>query len=186
MINLRTLQTVFAKFSKREKIIFYVTAAVLLIVFLDKAIFFPSFSQMKLKDQEIENKKKIVMKDIHMLALKEDVEKEMGKYESYFSPPRTSEEEVTSTLKEIENLASKAKVSVISIRPGEVREEDFFESYLVNLTCEGTMTRLISFLHAIETAPTLLTVERYIISPAAAGSRQAQCRITISKTVIPE
>ena len=112
------------------------------------------------------------MKDMHMLALQEDIEKEMEKYESYFSPVRTSEEEVTSSLKEIENLASKAKVSVISIRPGEVREEDFFESYLVNLNCEGTMRRLVTFLHAIETASTLFTVERYIISPATAGSRE--------------
>lgn len=185
MISLQSFQTFYSRLSKREKLVLYAALIALSVVLLDKAIIFPSFSKMKAKDREIQDKKKIIRKDFHILALKEDIERETKKYEGYFSKASSSEEEVTSTLKEIENLASKAKVSVTSIRPGEVMSEKFFDIYLVNVNCEGSMSQIIAFFHSIETSGALLTIERYIISPKSEGSGLAQCRITVSKAVTP-
>ena len=185
MINLKSLQTFIARLSKKEKILFYGAAIFIFLVLLDKAVITPSVSKMKSQDDEIREKKLIIKKDIRILALKNRIEEEHKKYEGYFSKIGSLEEERTSMLKEIENLASENAVYLVYVRPGEMRTEGPFKNLLVNLNCEGEMPQVVSFLYSIENSTKLLTIEKYVISPKAEGSSIAQCRITVSKILMP-
>jgi len=185
MINFSVFQDFFSKLSKRERLIFYSACFFIFLFLLDRLVVGPSFSKMKSQEEEIEEKKTIIKKDLYILSIKDRILEESKKYEPFFSKTKNLDAEVTSILKEIENLANKSSVYLVYIRPGEVVEEGPFKNILINLSCEAEMTQIINFLYSIENSSKLLTVERYVISPKTEASSLAQCRMTVSKIVIP-
>ncbi|UCC94425.1 MAG: type 4a pilus biogenesis protein PilO [Candidatus Omnitrophota bacterium] len=185
MINIKSLQDLFVRLSKREKIVFYGAIISVFFALLFRLIIFPFLSKRESQNEEIKNKKIVIQKDLRLLALKDIIVKESQKYKELFSQKFSPEEQMTSTLKEIENLANEAGIYIVYIRPGETKTEKFFQYYLVNLSCEGEMSQIVGFFHSIEVSNTLLTIERYTIAPKSEGSRIAQCRMTISKMVLP-
>ena len=185
MINIKQLQTFLGRLSGREKFFFYGAAIFIFLVVLDKAFIGPSFSKIKSQDEEIKEKKLIIKKDLRILALKDTIGKERQKYENYFTKSGSLEEEKTSILKEIENIANDNGVYLIYVRPGEIITEGPFKNFIINLSCEAEMPQVASFLYFIESSSKLLTIDRYVVIPKAEGSSIAQCRITISKILLP-
>jgi Tfp pilus assembly protein PilO len=184
MFNIQLIQTLFSRLSRREKIVFNCTVAVILGIFFWNLI--ESFlSKNNAQNEEIASKNKLIQLDLALLAWEEGVKKETEKYKDYFSPVASAEEEITLTLTEIENLATQAGIYIGYIRPGEVTNEGIFEKYLVNLSCEGQMPQIIAFLYSIESSKRLLTVEQYVVSPKTEGSSVAACRMTVAKIAIP-
>jgi len=185
MIDIRVVQAFLARLSKKEKALFYGAVVFVSLVLLDKVVVVPSVSKMRSQEEEIREKKLIIKNDLRILAIKDRIEEERKKYESYFSKAGSLEEERTALLKEIENLANENAVYVIYVRPGEMVTEGPFRNLLVNLNCEGEMPQIVSFLHSIESSTKLLTIDKYLISPKSEGSSVAQCRITVSKILLP-
>ncbi|RKY28258.1 MAG: hypothetical protein DRP61_02140 [Candidatus Omnitrophota bacterium] len=185
MISFSAISNFFSKLSKRERLIFYLTIFFVFLFLVDKLVIEPLLSKMKTQEEEIKEKRMLIKKDLHILSIKDRILEESKKYEKFFSKTKSLDEEVTLILKEIESLANKSSVYLIFIRPGEVREEGSFKELLINLNCEGEMSQIVDFLYSIENSPKLLTIERYVISPKSEGSSLAQCRMIISKIVIP-
>ena len=184
MINLQSLQNTFTRFSKKEKIVFYVAVVFVSLALFDRLLIGPSQSRMKAQNEETLAKMMLIKADKRYLAAKDKVEFERKKCESYLSKSTSTEEEVTSTLKEIENLGNQAGIYIDYIRPGDVSAKGFFTKYLINLSCEGEMPQMVGFLYSIENSEKLLTIEKYVITPKTEGSSIARCRITVSKTSI--
>ena len=47
------------------------------------------------------------------------------------------------------------------------------------------MPEVVKFLYSVENSGKLMTIEKYVISPKEQGSSIAQCRLTVSKVIIP-
>ena len=185
LFNPQNLQAFFMRMSKREKIIFYSATLFIFLAVFDRTVVGPSLSRMQEQEKEIKEKTFIIKKDLHIVALKDSIQEESKKYEGYFSKTGSIEDEKSAILKEVENLASEAKVYLVYIRPQDVVSEGPFKKIIINVSCEATMPDTVKFLHSIESSTRLLTIESYIITPKEEGSSIAQCRVTISKVVIP-
>ena len=185
MIDIKKLQALLERLSKKEKILFYCACIFIFLLLLDKALVEPSLFKIKAQDKEISDKKLIIKKDLRMLKLKDVIEQESQKYNGYFSKSGSLEEEKTLILKEIENLANDNGVYLIYVRPGDIITEGPFKNFIVSLSCEAEMPEVLSFLYSIESSSKLLTIDKYVITPKTEGSSIAQCRITISKILIP-
>ncbi|MBN3039802.1 MAG: type 4a pilus biogenesis protein PilO [Candidatus Omnitrophica bacterium] len=179
---LNSLQTFFLRLSKREKLIFYITLGVILMLVFKLLLIEPALTKMSEQDKEIADKKKIIKLDLRLLAIKDKVEEESKKYEGFLMQAGSAEEEVVLMQKEIQRLADEAGLYVGNIRPGEVEEKGFFQTYLINVNCEGEMPQIVDFLYGLETSAVLLTVERYTITPKNENSSVAVCRLVVSKT----
>ena len=82
--------------------IFYGAIIFIFLALLDRVIILPAFSKMKAQDDDIREKKMIIKKDLHVMAIKDSIETESEKYKSYFSQTKaTDDEEITAILKEI-------------------------------------------------------------------------------------
>ena len=185
IFNLQNLQGIYMRMSKRERIIFYGATIFIFLAVFDRAVIGPSLSRMQEQEKEIAQKKFIIKKDLHIVVLKDSIEEESQKYETYFSKTGSIEDEGRAILKEIETLASEAKVYLVYIRPQEPVTEGPFKRILVDLSCESKMPDVVKFLYSIESSPRLLTIEKYRVVPKEEGSSIAQCRLTVSKVVIP-
>jgi len=185
MINLQTLQVFYSRLSKREKTIFYITVVVVFLLLFVKLLIEPFIDKMRSQREEIANKRKLIELDLRLLAAEDIITQEMKKYENYFSQAGSAEEEIIYIQQEIQSIADRLGVYIGYIRSSETLQQGFFTIYYIMVNCEGEMPGIVEFMYELENSTKLLSVEKYSITPKSETSSVAQCRMTISKTVIP-
>ena len=183
--NLQQLYGALTHLSKRERLVLNVTVFFISMTLLDRLIINPISSKMRSLTQEIEGEKTVIKKNLRLVAQKEKIRQESEKYDSYVSSSQSEEEEITSILKEIENLANKSSVYLIDMKPGGLKESAPARKYLINLNLESQMEQLTEFMYNIESSKSLFIIEKYQIGPKSKESSVAKCSMTISKIVIP-
>jgi hypothetical protein len=175
-----------SRLSKREKLILYAAAFFLALTVIDRAVIHPVYSKIKTLNEQIDAKEAGIIQDLRVLSQKEKILSETAKYASFMGTTQPEEEAVTGLLKEIESIANKSSLYIVDMKPaGQKTEKDNTKKYLVNLNCEGQMEQIMGFMYNIENSNTLLSIEKYQISPKSRESSLAQSSITISKAVMP-
>jgi len=148
-------------------------------------VIYPVFSRIKSVGDEIQSKKLEIKKSIQILSYKDRILAEKAKYASYFKNVNSDDEVMTSTLKEVEGLANRSTLSILDMKPFGIKtEKDNTRRALVAVTCEGQMEQVIEFMYNIENSSTLLSIERFQISPKSKESTVAQCSFIIARVII--
>ncbi len=186
MISIMPLYVKLTHMSKREKIIFYCALIFLSVTVADRFIISPIFHKMQTLNKETNETKTAIRKDLHILVHKDRILSDSKKHKNLLSSLMSDEEEMTSILKEIENLANKSGIYLVDMKPGGLADIEVSKKYTVNLNCEAQMEQLMEFMYSVEKSDKLLTIERYQISPKSRDSSVARCRMTISKVVMLE
>jgi hypothetical protein len=124
-------------------------------------------------------------KNIKILQQRTRIEREEKKYASYSAQARSEEEETAAFLREIENLATTASVYLIDLKPSGVKTEGLIKKFLVNVSCEAEMEKLIVFMHSIENADVLMHVGAFSIGPKSKQSSVDRCELLVYKIVLP-
>lgn len=183
--NLKVAQDFLARLSKKERTILCVAAVCICLALFDRLILYPISSRISsLNDQTVATEANI-RKNARILALKDRILAESAKYSSYSRVSGSDEEEMTSLLKEIEQIAGKCSVYLIDIKPSGIKEVSGSKRYNVSLNCEGEMEHIASFMLAMESSSKLLTVEKYQISPKSKDADAVKCSMFVSKIVVP-
>ena len=181
MIKIEAIYAFLSRLSKREKAVLYVTVFSVSLMLLDRLIISPVFHKIGSLENEIRERELSVKKNIRILSQKDKIVKESSKYTPFFNKTKSEEEEVTSVLKEIENLANKSSVYLVDMKPGGVKKACDAKKYIINLSCEAQLEQLTQFMYDVENSKELLMVEKYEISPKSKESSVARCSMTISK-----
>jgi len=172
--------------SKREKTIFYAAVLALSFVALDRLIVYPVYSKVKSLNSQIKEGETGIIRDMRILAQKEKIVLETKKYASFMAGSDSDEEAMTSFLKEVENQANKSSLYIIDMKPAGVKtEKESARKFQLVLNCEGQMEQVIEFMYNIENLDSLLSIEKYQISPKSRDTGTVQCSITIAKVVMP-
>ncbi len=185
LLDIKTIYTVLARLSKREKIILYAAVIFVSLTLLDRLIISPIASKMNSLDKQIQESESGIKRNLRILAQKDKILAEHAKYNSYVSSSGSEEEELTLILKEIESLANKGSVYLVEMKPAGIKSMGSSKKYLISLSCEAQMEQLTEFMYNIENSSKLLSVERYQISPKSKESSVVKCSLSIGKIVIP-
>ena len=185
LIDKEKLVKLYQGLSQREKVILYVSVAVVLVVFADQLILGPIVRSLHSLDQKIYDTEANIKGSIRLLGQKEKMKKEAEHYASYAKSSKSSEEEILVLLKLIQELASQASVNLLYSKPGGGGESKQRNVYRVSLECEGQMEQLINFFYAIENSKLLLQIEKYSLQPTAKGSSVVKCAAVVSMASIP-
>jgi hypothetical protein len=185
MLKLKAIYVILARLSKREKFILYGTLLFGFLMLLDRMIIYPVFHRMEYLDQEIKRREYNIRKNMHILAQKDRILSESARYAPFLSNLKSEEEEVTSLLKEVEELANKASVYLVDLKPSGSKDIGTSKKYLVALNCEAQMEQIVNFMYSIENSNKLLMIEKYQITPKSKESSVAKCSLSISKIVTP-
>ena len=182
-VNLQELYKFFARLSKKERLMLYVAGTIVSALFLDRLIISPVFSRLKGLDEEIREKEISVRKNIRILSQKDRIRASSANYGSFSGGKLGSdEEEMTSFMKEMEDMANKSSVYLVDIKPGAVKGQEQLKKYFVTLNCEAQMEQIVDFMYGLENSSRFFTIERYQITPKAKDSSLARCSIAVSKT----
>ncbi len=189
MKKLKILSDLFlrlSRLSKREKVVLYGAVFFISLTFLDRLILGPILSEIKSLNTEIQNQEAMIKKNLHILAQKERIKKDLSYYDSYVVYAASPEEETVFLLKDIEKRANKSSIYVVDIKSAGEDEEGEIKKYLVKLNCEAQMEQLSKFFYDVESSKKLLKIENYNIRPKSEGSSVLKCTVSISKALLPQ
>jgi len=181
MINIHTF---WAKLAKKEKVLAYVALVCLFLSFFDMVILKTILNKMASIEEGIRNGEWQIRKNIKFLAQKESIEQEGQVFSVYAIEAKTSEEEISSVLREIETLASQSGVTLIEVKPADVKSEKIIKRYSINLTCEATMEQLAKFMYLLENSKIIFTIDTYGLVSKDKEKGTLKCNMVISKIVI--
>jgi len=173
------------KRSKKEKLFFCIAALFLLLTIIDFGIIQPISYKLTSLNKEIQEKKIAVRNALHILSQEKRIIKEKEIYDKYFSGAKSEDEEILSILKEIGRLAEKTSVYLQEVQPRGLTQEQPFSKYKVNISCEGQMSQITSFIYELENSSKLMRIEDFNLAPKSPNSSVAVCRMTVSRVVIP-
>ncbi|MCX5692481.1 MAG: hypothetical protein NTX47_02165 [Candidatus Omnitrophica bacterium] len=185
MLNIKSISVFLSRLNKRERFIFYVVAIFLSIVLFERLMVNPIYSKIKSFNEEIKKREANINKSLRILAQKDRISAESREYSSFVTKGVSEEEEFTSLLRDIEDLASKNSVYLVDLKPGGVKDVGSAKKYIVLLNCEAQMEQIVNFMFNIENSDKLLMIAKYQINPKSKESTVAQCSMTISKIVMP-
>jgi Tfp pilus assembly protein PilO len=147
----------FSKLSKKEKAGVIAACVIIAAVFVDRAVIHPMGAKLRRIGQEIAFSEKKLNHDLRNIHNKELIESEYAKYKNSIRKGAASDEEnVSNMLAEIEGLARTAGVNLVDIKPQASKQIDFYKEYAAEVTIEGQMEQIITFLHKLNSSAQLL------------------------------
>ena len=171
--------------SKREKWAITGCLFVLATLLADRLVIGPVHDQMQLLEIRVHDEETAVKKSLHVLLRKEHILAEIKEFAGFAVEGKSSEEELTIFLKDIETLASQASVSLLYVKPGVAKAEGSVRKYAASLECEGQMEEIIDFFYRIESSPHLLKIVKYTLEPKSKESTIVRCTMTVARAVLP-
>ena len=178
------LLLLYQKLSKREKLILCIVCMVLGLLAADRLIIGPVFQKLVMLDRQIRDEEALIKKSLHILLKKQQIAAESGQLVVFSVNSENPEQEMTTLLKEVENIAGQSSVSLLYVKPGNASELGGVKKYFATTECEAQMAEIASFFHNIENSTKLLQIEKYSIQPKSKESSIAKCSVTISRTVL--
>jgi len=146
------VQNFFGKLSVKERRLFYIATAFIILAFFDRAIL--SVVNTRISDIEtgIERERALIGDHLRLLAYKERVMEDIKAYQNYFSPKRSIQaDEITILLEEMEKLGNKSPINLINVTPIEdIVATQSSTLYSVKLECSGPPDVMIDFLGKID------------------------------------
>jgi len=151
-----------AEWTDREKAGALLGAVVVLVAVAYLAVWRPVQGRLVELDGRIRSAERELAGFQRLLAsdLRAAVATEYAKYGERLRSTLSPAEESAAMLRTLEELASRAGVSLIATRPQEAvpRTEPDGEEYGVELDVEGDLARLLAFFHGIQASPQLMRV----------------------------
>jgi hypothetical protein len=178
------LNQILSGLSRRQRLLLGATVALVGLAVLERFVYAPVVDRLHELDQEIVQKESQLRRNLRNLAAREGILKAYAPYSAYASPTGSPEETIGGLLAEIEELARKAELTLVNVRPKPATKIDVGKQYPVEIEFETQMGPLIRFIHGLHSSTYLLRVSQLRLDPKAGRGPQVKVSLSISKTVI--
>lgn len=175
----------FNRFSSRERWLFYL--AIIFIVGIVSLIVVvePIWTEWQELNKEIYTEERQLLKNLKILAQKEQISKLYDKYAKNIRMKGSVEEETAVILREIENIARTSKTYITDIKPHKVKDMDFYKEYYVELEAEGNIASLAKFIYDLQTSKQILKVRHLRLNAKAGRGDVLKGYMIVTKVLIP-
>lgn len=155
-------------FTKREKIIFYLAATVIVFYVIFNSLLEPVFSKNAELNKQINFTRARLIKYSRLLRQKEKIQGRINKFSSKINVSE-KQDKLMSVLSELENLAKVANVRIVDIRPQASRGLNTYKELQIDLRTEGAMENYLKFIYDIENSLLLLKINRFQLTALPAS-----------------
>ncbi len=154
-----------SRLSKKEKRLFYITVAVISIVFLERVVFKPVINKLESFNGKISLEEKKLEKSMLILAQEQTINSEYKKFAQNIKQEQSEEEAIAGLLSSIEKMAKSVSVFILDMKPGTVEKSEFYKKYSVKVEVEAKINNLSDFIYQLENSPKLLRVSDFRLTP---------------------
>lgn len=176
MISLKLL-------TKRERIIFFLTIAIICVSLSFNYIFKPLVKKFNFLNQEILTYKIKLEKAFRLLEEREGIKAKYTKVSSLVKENVSEEELLASILSELENLAKLSGLRITDIRPQSPKALRTHKEFLIEVKQEGQIQAFLRFIYELENSGYLLRIKKLQLNPKTDG--QLEGNLLISKIFLP-
>lgn len=174
----------FLKLSKRERYIFYISAIILTVVFLDRVVVRQIVGKLNRLNSETFLQERKLQKSLYILLREKMIAKEYEEYTKHVKQTYSDEEEKARLLSEIEKLARESSVFVANIKSGLAENAKAYKVYTVEIEIESKIDYIIDFIYQLEKSPRLFRVRDFHLIPKENKSEVLKDRMTITEVLI--
>lgn len=180
------MKGIISKFTKREKALFIGIAGMAVVLAAYLFGLEPLYKHWRGLRVKGETEKRKLVKNLRLLAQKDALEKGYEKYKDYLQKEADKDQEVSSTLKEIEDMARASGVKITSIKPKGEKPLKGYRKYNIELVAEGKIGQFLKFIYDLEGSKKLMKTERLILSLKGSQSDLLKGTLLIIKISFPK
>ena len=169
------------RLTKREKLLFILTATLILAAFIYRAILEPTVKNWKSLRQQVNAKQVRLARNLEVIAREPAVEQEFSRYQNFIFPKTSDEKQIAKLLKEVERIARESRVHITNMAPRGKERIGFYERFAINLEVEAQMPELTKFIFALENSPFLFKAETIKISLKSSQAKTLKCDLLLTK-----
>jgi Tfp pilus assembly protein PilO len=159
-----------SRLGKREKYIVYATVLIVGAFLFDKLVLSSFLEKLNSMSAAINQKERELGNALQLIAQKEIIESEYEKYTKDIKQKLSNEKETAQLLSEIEKIAKETEVSLTRMKPSQVKEEEFYKEYIVQVEAEAVISNLIDFIYKLERTSKLIRVREFRLVPKQKNS----------------
>ena len=168
------------RLSAKKKNLLFIAVFFVSFAILHGVAFSPMLDQLKTLNNEILLKKRMIESSFNLLTQKMVIQEEVRRYAKY-KQGGSQEEEASSFLEEIEEIARKSEIQLVRLEPLDTKKNDFYTGYTIAVKVESSMEQLMTFVYNLQNSESLLKVKRFRII-SRAGTLHTD--LTVSKTLL--
>ncbi len=163
-------------FTKREKLILYITVAIIIFSFFFSVFIMPILAKDEALDKEISAAKIKLHRYLRLIAQKDYIHDKYKKLSGQAIGDAAMGENISGgILSDLQNLAKASGIRIIDIRSQEPKKTALYKEMIIDLRLEGAMEDYLKFVYNLENSLLLLRVKRIQInvkpnSPLLEGS----------------
>ena len=181
------LQSFVAKLSDKEKKIFYITIAFVLLALFDRLFLGPVLDKIDMIDQDIAQQEVIIKSDLKIISSKDKIINESKSFSKYFVKTVKDDDVINAEfLSTIERIATSSKVTLVKSNPSETKKHKDYIEYFASLDCSGKLEDMVTFMHKINATDDLLKVAKLNLSPKRGALNEVNASMTIGKLIISQ
>lgn len=153
-----------AELQPRERLLAAGCAVALFIVALDRLVLSPWGRHAQTMQHEIREMEQALQGHQRLLARKDRVLAELGRYQRYLKPAVADDLQMAALLKEVEELAGDSQVHLNEVKPLTVEASVPAKRYSLEVRFECTLEEWVDFVFRLQSAPSLYEVARASLS----------------------
>ncbi len=152
--------------NKKLKNIVFGACVVIFVLVFSVFVIMPLTKKIKKVQQDVRLAEAKVRNGLIVQSRKEEIIVEYKKFQSYLTQAGESERQrVGSFLKELERISQEANLSVTSLNPQKVKDQDSSLLYSADLKAEGDIEEILFFFSKIQESKLLVKVDKFSLSP---------------------
>jgi hypothetical protein len=167
--------------SPREKTIFGLTVAILLLSCIFNFVILPFLTRIDRLNKEVHLTETKLRKYKYLLSRSDFIKQ---KYAKLFSltkqQTQDSSDSLISTLSVLESTAQNSQLKIIDIRPHNPKSHDIYKEIMIELRTEGDMQAYLTFIYNLRYSPSLFKIKRLILT-AKPNSQELDASLTVSQ-----
>ncbi|MDE1920655.1 MAG: type 4a pilus biogenesis protein PilO [Candidatus Omnitrophica bacterium] len=174
-----------AGLNDNQKKLLVIAVVMVIVALFDRLLIGPTVARLSSLNEDIAKQEAVIKQDMHFLEYKGRIDQETGEIAPYLTAHRLGDNEtIAAFLNKIQGLATAAQVNLLKINPSSGQQDARYWKYQADLECTGSLSNVVSFMHAVNSDPELMKVDKFEFT-GKKDSADIRATMTIEKIVVP-
>lgn len=152
--------------NKREKTAFICAVLIISVKLFYELVLAPYFRNLDALDKEVMHLKNKLVKARRLTARKAGIEKDFLDLAPVLKEEEnlSKQQQVARILTVLERLGNKTGININDIKPGIVRQMEYYSEFVVELRLEAGSKEIADFIYQLQGSKELLTIDKFELS----------------------
>lgn len=170
--------------TNHEKRVFILGCLLLITFFIYRGVYLPLINTKESLEEKILLFEKQIYKSNRTLSQVQPYQQEYPEAIKCYKQTLSDKQELSTITTELQNIAQQSHLKITAELPKKSKSTSYKNEFSTNLLLEGKPKNILEFLYTLQSCPHLYNINELTISPTSLNNSQAQCQLTLTKSLI--